>query len=272
MLLIDAHVHIYDCFDLWKFFDAAYANFRSAAEKLGHKDDFTGILLLAETSKDKRFYHLSEYTDGKDLPDGKKAGEWKFYHTDENCSLYAKSEGLKKLVVIAGRQVVTAEGLELLALGTDQSFKDFSQIKVSIEKVKEKNGIAVIPWGFGKWMGRRGDILRELIETAENGDFYLGDNGGRPSLMPAPYHFSLAKKKRIRILPGTDPLPFRSEQKRAGSFGLSCRAKINPNYPTQSTKNAITDNKCTTYSYGSLERNIYFISKQIRMQFKKRTR
>jgi len=272
MLLIDAHVHVYDCFDFCKFFDFAYANFKSAAENLGHADDFTGILLLAETSKDDWFYHLCEYAGGKDLPDGKKAGEWQFYHTDENCSLTAKSDDLKKIVVIAGRQVVTAEGLEVLAIGTEKSFQDFLPIKVLIETVKEKSGIAVIPWGFGKWMGRRGDILKELIEAAQNGDFSLGDNGGRPSLMPTPYHFNLAKKKRIRNLPGTDPLPFRSEQKRVGSFGLSCRAKINPNYPAQSTKNAITDNNCTTYSYGSLERNIYFISKQIRMQFKKRTR
>jgi hypothetical protein len=51
MILIDAHVHIYDCFDLEKFFDSAYANFKSAAEQLGHTNDFTGILLLAETSK-----------------------------------------------------------------------------------------------------------------------------------------------------------------------------------------------------------------------------
>jgi len=29
MIIADAHVHIYDCFDLDKFLDTAYSNFKS---------------------------------------------------------------------------------------------------------------------------------------------------------------------------------------------------------------------------------------------------
>jgi hypothetical protein len=46
MILVDAHVHIYGCFDLEKFFNAANFNFKSVAERLGHGNEFSGILLL----------------------------------------------------------------------------------------------------------------------------------------------------------------------------------------------------------------------------------
>jgi hypothetical protein len=53
MMLVDAHVHVYDCFDLKKFFDAAFANFKSEADRLGSGDNFIAVLFLAETLKGK---------------------------------------------------------------------------------------------------------------------------------------------------------------------------------------------------------------------------
>ena len=166
---------------------------------------------------------------------------------------------------------MTLEGLEVLSLASAKLLPDGLTIRKLIANVRDIGGIPVIPWGFGKWMGRRGEILSALIRAARHDDFYLGDNGGRPFFISVAEHFRFAKKKRIRILPGSDPLPFRSEQKRVGSFGLSLEVKIDPAYPAQDIKETIFSNKYNFYPYGSMEKNIRFVSKQIRMQFKKRT-
>ena len=40
ILLVDAHVHIYDCFDVDKLLDAALRNFNRAAQEMGSDDCF----------------------------------------------------------------------------------------------------------------------------------------------------------------------------------------------------------------------------------------
>jgi hypothetical protein len=272
MLLIDAHVHIYDCFDLEKFFDSAYANFRSAAEQQDHRNDFTGILLLAETSKDNWFNHLADYADGKDLPNGKNTGNWIFSRTNENNSLLAKSGDSKDLILIAGRQIVTDEGLEILALITTARLKDGTPIKKLIEGIRIMGGIPVIPWGFGKWMGRRGTILNRMLEAAQDRDFYLGDSGNRPFFMPSPSQFKLAQNKNIPNLPGSDPLPFASEVSRAGSFGSTMSGELSEEKPAEYLSAMFKKPGKTRQDYGALERPYRFFRNQIASQFRKKTK
>ncbi len=165
MILVDAHVHIYDCFDLEKYLDAAYSNFQAEADRLGHGDKFTPILLLAETSKDFWFNRLREYADGKNTHRDRAIQKWEFHLTDERLSLFARSENSKSLIIIAGHQVETAEGLEVLALSTTGSFKHGIPIIDLIKEVKKQDAIPVIPWGFGKWLGRRGKVLINVMKT-----------------------------------------------------------------------------------------------------------
>jgi hypothetical protein len=270
MLLIDAHVHIYDCFDLEKFFDSAYANFKSEAEQLSSGKDFTGILLLAETSKDNWFTHLANYADGNNLPDKRTTGSWNFRNTDENYSLIAESGGPRKLILVAGRQVITAEGLEVLALCTSDTFNDGEPILDLIREIEEKDGVAVIPWGVGKWFGYRGKIVKNIINN-NNSLFYLGDNRNRPDFWPRPTLFKLAKQKGIGVLAGSDPLPFNSESFRAGSYGFSTKRQIDPKRPGKSIKQILRDGADITASrFGRLENNYRFLLNQMRMQIAKR--
>jgi len=62
MILVDAHVHIYDCFDIQTFLDSAFANFKAEAARCGQEDSFTAVLLLTETAKDNWFQRLAGYT------------------------------------------------------------------------------------------------------------------------------------------------------------------------------------------------------------------
>jgi len=270
MIIVDAHVHIHDCFNLEKIFDSAHANFKLAAERLGHGNDFTGILLLTETSEDNWFQRLADYADGKNLPNNKKTGTWAFHRTKETCSLCAKYQNAKKFLLIAGRQVVTAEGLEVLALCTIDSFKDGTPMVDLIELIKDVEGIPVIPWGLGKWFGRRGNILSDYLATLKDTKVFLGDNSGRPTLLPLPSHFQLAKEKGIHILPGSDPLPFETEFNYVGSFGFIIPVIISEDYPAKELKQTLMKPTLSIKSYGDLENHFRFFRNQIKMQLKKR--
>jgi len=268
MLLIDAHVHIYDCFDLEKFLDSAYENFKTEADKQGHADDFTGVLLLAETSKDNWFQHLSDYADGKKLPGNKTAGAWKFNRTDDLESLCARSDDKRELFLIAGRQIVTAEGLELLALATIDSFEDGTSIKQLIKIVRKKGAIPVIPWGFGKWMGQRGTFLNQFIEEVEDTGLFLGDNSGRPNFWHRPKLLKKGESKDIQILPGSDPLPLANEFNRVGNFGFAIHGELLPDYPAKNLKRILLNSTVHLQPYGRLEQPLHFFHNQLNIRLR----
>jgi len=272
MILVDAHVHIYDCFDLEAFLDSALENFKAEAARCGQEDAFTAVLLLTETAKENWFQCLAGYAGGESGTGTRSIGNWTFHRTNENCSLYAQSENSQGLFLIAGRQIVTAEDLEVLALMTDRQFEDGRPLEEVIQAVKETSAIPVIPWGFGKWMGPRGVFLRNLLETAKDPGAFLGDNGNRPSFWPRLSHFRLAKTKGIRVLPGTDPLPFSSECRRAGSFGFSVNGSISSGYPARDLKQILMDATARFQAYGHLEHPWRFFRNQLAMQIIKHLR
>jgi hypothetical protein len=269
MILVDAHVHIYDCFDVEKFLDAAYSNFQTQAYRLGYGDNFTPILLLAETSKDFWFNRLWGYAEEKNRHKDSAIQKWEFQQTGESVSLIARSGNTKDLVIIAGRQIETAEGLEVLALSTTGNFRSGIPIIDLIKEVKNDDAIPVIPWGFGKWLGRRGNILNSLIKMQKDLKFYLGDNSGRPAFLPFPHHFKIAKREGIHILPGSDPLPFATEYDRAGRFGFLLEKKITNIYSAESLKQILMNPKLKVQSYGDLENPLRFLRNQLKMQLKK---
>jgi hypothetical protein len=263
MILVDSHVHIYECFELETFFNSAFVNFRSQAQKFGHADNFTGILLLAETSKDNWFRHLSDCADGKGLPGKKSAGAWKFHRLIEPESLYAQSAENYKVILVAGRQVITAEGLELLILQTTSSFNDGTPIRELIEVAIHEGALPVIPWGFGKWLGRRGKILKNLMRTAGHADFFLGDNGGRPRFWPQPKFFKIGPKRGVRILPGSDPLPLANEYQRVGRFGLMIPEELSRETPSKGLRHILSRPDTDFSPFGNLQQPFRFLQNQI---------
>ncbi len=272
MILVDAHVHIYDCFDIQIFLDSAFANFKAEAARHGQQNSFTAFLLLTETARENWFHRLAGYAGGQTGTGTESIAKWTLHRTNESCTLYAQSENSQSLFLIAGRQIVTADNLEVLALATGKTFRDGSPIVELIEAVKKSGAIPVIPWGFGKWIGRRGVILKNLLETAKDPGFFLGDNRGRPVFWPRPSLFELAKTKGIRVLPGTDCFPFPSESYRAGSFGLSIQGTqgtITPEHPARDLKRILLDPKTRLQAYGDLEHPYRFFRNQLTAQIVK---
>jgi hypothetical protein len=263
-ILVDAHVHIHSCFNLERFLDAALINFQSFSAS----PSFDCVLLLTESSTDNYFAVLMQIAHG-DRPSAFPLGSWTVHATQESCSLYAAQNHAAGLFVIAGKQIVTSEKLEVLALMTTQPFDDGYPLREVLRFVTESGGIPVIPWGFGKWMGKRQKVLEQLFLQNSPPRVFLGDNSGRPSFWPTPPLFQYPQTRVAKVLSGSDPLPFPSEVDRPGRFGFSLNAVLDPHTPAESLKQAILDPTLTLTPYGNLEKPHIFVRHQVAMQFLK---
>jgi hypothetical protein len=211
-LLVDGHVHFHDCFTWQAFLDAAVANFAAARRQLNLGDDSPGCLMFTESAGVNYYQAL--------LNEPRLASGWHVDKGDDGCSMALSRNGKDTIVIVAGRQIVTREHLEVLALGGRADIPDQQPIGDVLRAVVGSGAIAVIPWGFGKWLGRRGRLLRDLIESESSPPFGLGDNGGRPAMTRRPLLFEWAEHRGLLVLPGSDPLPMRNQIRRPASYGF----------------------------------------------------
>lgn len=267
-ILIDGHVHIYDCFDVSALLDAAYNNFR----KHSLDQPFTGVLMLTETAGDDWFSRTFNDVLNENHDDVRH-GQWQCSVLDDDeCTLRLTMDGCTdELLVISGRQIATAERMEVLALGTRRRFSDGMSLGETIGASLDDGATTVIPWAVGKWLGGRGKQLDSFLASNKAGDILLGDNGGRPSFWRNLRHFDTAKGMGIRIFPGTDPLPLESEVYRVGSYGVKTRIQLDALRPSTSLVKHFSLNGITWTTYGRLERpwtffrNQYYLKRLIRL-------
>ena len=258
LILADAHVHIYDCFDLEQLLNSTLSNFQNHAHQQGHKENFIGLLLLTESSGDNYFQKL--IATGK-ISDNQH--NWTFKRTQEQISLIASNDNNQELILIAGRQIVTVEKLEVLALFTNQTIEDGLSLEATIRDIITAEGIPVLPWGFGKWIGNRGNLISELLANHKFPILCLGDNGGRPWFWRKPAYFTQAQQQNLRILPGTDPLPIADQFYRPGSFGFMIKADLNLEKPGKELKQMLIDPTTILQKYGNLESPWRFLRNQL---------
>lgn len=263
--LLDAHVHIHECFELPAFLQHARANFRAQAARSGHERAFDGVLMLTESAGCDRFADLQR---GAKSSPGHLDG-WTVSATDELISLRLADAGGESLFVVRGRQVVTSERLEVLALGMADSVRDGLPIQDVIERVQRAGAICVLPWGFGKWTGRRGKIIRQLIGEDLGSNLFLGDNAGRLGLWSRPREFGTADRRGISILPGTDPLPWPEQIASVAAFGGILDCRVDEKRPFDSLHRYLVEERGSVESYGKLERLLPFVRHQVGMQLRK---
>jgi hypothetical protein len=256
--LVDAHVHFHECFDAHRFLDAAARNIRRASLDLGLSSETRGVLMFADPRGMNSFKRLTECA-----PDAERT-VWRFVSTSEKCSLIARRDS-SELVLVAGRQIATRERLEVLALGTTRSFPDGLGLMGTLRTVLEGRALAVVPWGFGKWWGRRGRLVQAVIQSPEYREIFLADNGGRPRVGLRSRLLRLAKRIGINILPGTDPLPFLSEECRTGSFGFVLAQELDMNRPTSALKRGLMGLDSQPRVFGRRSSQLAFVRNQARL-------
>lgn len=261
--LIDAHVHYHACFERVSFLASAERNFSEAAGVMGLPSRPLGVLLLTESAGQNWFRRFRSEIDRK------QNGGWVFRDTAENVSLLALRGGKVRLVLVAGRQIVTAENLEVLALGCQNEIRDGRVLDDALKAVQDAGALAVVPWGFGKWWFRRGRLVAELLHRQDSSVFFLGDNGGRLHWGPPPRLFATARRLGVRVLPGSDPFPFAREVGRAGSYGFVLCSALGPEAPTENLKQILTDPRVVPAPYGRGQGLLRFCRNQSAMQIRK---
>ena len=274
MIIADGHVHIHSHHRLDAFFDSAWLNARDAAETLSCPDRFDLVLLLAESREADFFSHLASVSSHGGALNGRGNGltRWHAVPTrDRNCLKLARDDG-SHLYLIAGRQIVTSERLEVIALGMQDSVSDGMPMLQVLEAVSSRGGLPLLPWSPGKWLGKRHAFLQSLLAKKRGNCWFLGDNGNRPFFWPLPRLFSTAQQNGIRNLPGSDPLPLEGELGKVATVGFAIRADLSPDTPATDLAAMLADSSTDLLLYGKPERALRFLRNQFLMQMKKRRR
>jgi hypothetical protein len=262
--MVDAHVHLHPLFPLAETFAAAESHFEGWARRLQLPAPATGCLLLAENEGETRFQQLRE----RDA--GAIDGGWRVRPTEEEASLIVGRDRETRIVLIAGRQVVTTDRLEVLVLGTVEPVPDGITLEQAIDRAAAARALAIIPWGFGKWWGRRGARLASLVARHEERPFFLGDNGGRPDRFPRPPLLRTAAGHGIWDLPGSDPLPLPGEALRAGSYGFLLPIAPDLARPFTQIRDAVLGARSQPTLYGRRAGLAHFVRAQTALRRRRR--
>ncbi|MFQ5669008.1 MAG: hypothetical protein ACE5HD_00650 [Acidobacteriota bacterium] len=163
--------------------------------------------------------------------------------TSAGPGIEAGSSGPSRLFLIAGRQFLSREGLEVLglALPPGDSLNHIEDGTLPAEEILRhllKAGAAAgLPWGLGKWLGARGREVRRLASLpalANSRLFFLGDIAARSRPWPEPAPF-----RQRPVLAGTDILPLPGAESALGSYGFEVHGSFETSHPARSFLEAL---------------------------------
>jgi hypothetical protein len=198
--LADTHLHLYPCFDI----DLALSG---CMNKLSED---LATAFLAERVDCSFYSHLLQ---------GKKILQELTVESadEEQLILYRPQDG-RRLLLVPGRQIIAAEGIEVLALGTRSCFTDGQPAEAIIRAIHKTGGIPVLPWSPGKWLFQRGQVIEQLLHHFSKHDLLIGDVSLRPQGWATPLLIRKAKNLGYKVIAGSDPLPFSGEEQCLGMY------------------------------------------------------
>jgi len=238
MLIADTHVHLYPCYDLNAALGNAFNSLSLLAPEPGKagKEGGAHLAICLTERQDCHFF--------RQLRAGsvKLAGD---LYTVEPCAednvvAIRNWEG-RRLFVFAGRQIVTSEKLEVLSLTYDADILDGGLIRPVIDRVLAGGGVPVLPWSPGKWFGKRGSIIGDLITSVYPDNFLIGDSALRPIGWGEPGLFLYGLEKGFKIIAGTDPLPFAGDENSIGKYGITCNSAFDAAKPLSEMRRLLKD-------------------------------
>lgn len=249
-LVVDGHVHLYPCFDPARFLTTAQSRLATAARRNGAE---AGALLFTETARDNAFEALK---DGTLLPPG-----WQVDSTEGDPAIVLRSDrGGLPLIIVAGRQIQTRERIEVLALASDAPPPAEGTSLAEVLATLAADGVpALLPWGVGKWMGKRGRIVVKTF--AETPGLLAGDNAGRPLGWRAPALFA-----DHPVLPGSDPLPYPGAEANVGCYGGVLDGPFDLSRPGAAIRTRLAGLTKSPPSFGRRAGPAGFVTAQMRLR------
>jgi hypothetical protein len=263
---VDAHVHHHPCFDWRDQIEGAFAHLARWSERVHETSPPTGVLCFVDLQDRPGLTRLVEEPDGK-LPAG-----CTMESTLEKTAWRVSDPRGASLLLLAGRQIATREGLEVLAISCSEEIPDRLSLAETLTVSLGAAAVTVIPWGFGKWWLGRGATVSSAFTAPRTGRVYLGDNGNRAAIGPEPGLFSTARRRGLPIVSGSDPLPFVSHARRALGYGFCLEGELDSRRPGAELRDALAALDRTPAMVGDRTALPRFVLDQVRMQWQVRRR
>jgi hypothetical protein len=227
MIIADTHLHFYPHYDFSTAVQGCVRRLKALAP------DATCVGFLAERS-DCHVYRALAEGNSKAL-----AGEMRVTHTEDGKCLEVHSFNTPPLYLCPGRQVVTAERLELLCLASDADIPDGLAAEEAVARIREVGGVPVLTWAVGKWLFGRAPVVRALLERFGPDALLVGDSSMRPIVWPTPIPMRSARRRGYTIVAGTDPVPAAGEERVMGRYASLLDADFVPQRARASLRDAL---------------------------------
>ena len=211
MLIADTHVHMYPVHDANNLLASAWHNIVRLSPTT--VDLYAGLFLVERAGES----YYRQLASGECSP----PGNFRVEPAAEPGALLLTEPTLAcRLLLYAGRQIVPRERIEILCLAADVEIPDGLSAVETIQHIRAAGGLPVLSWAPGKWLFKRGDVVRALIDERNNNPLAIGDTCMRARGLPIPPLMDAAMKRGIPVLAGSDPLPFPGDETCAGSYGI----------------------------------------------------
>ena len=227
-LIADAHVHLYPCYDLKRAVSTLARNLHALCV------DAIPVAFLAERRGQGSFRDLLANPD-------LLAPDFRVRPLPEPEALAVSTDSGDALHVFAGRQVVAAERIEVLSIACLTAFEDGLPAADVIERIVAAGGVPVLPWAPGKWMFGRGALVGALIDQFASAGLVLSDTSLRPWLLREPKLLQAGRKRGLKILAGSDPLPFAGEERVMGCYACRMPGVYDPKQPVTALRRLLRD-------------------------------
>ncbi|MBL7076010.1 MAG: hypothetical protein ISS31_00935 [Kiritimatiellae bacterium] len=218
-IVADTHVHIYPEYDAGRFLVDTVARLQALAP--------AAMPVICLTERAGQHVYADWATAGK-VPETDFAVQ--AIESRGGIVLRIETEA-GPLHILPGRQIVTAERLEVLVLGRDLELADNTPAADLIRAILAAGSIPVLTWAFGKWWFGRSHTVRALVEHFAPERLWLGDTTMRPREWPRGRIMRQAIKAGARVLAGSDPLPGQNEARYAGRYATLLNRELDPKDP-----------------------------------------
>ncbi len=230
-IIADTHIHFYPCYDLKQALRILRAN-------LAHLGSNSLQLAFLAERHDCHFFQAI-----RDRRQKISTAPVKIVDLGE--ALLLQEGGFNDLFLFAGRQIITRERLEVLALTTDMVIPDGLPVQEVIGRINGAGALAVLSWAPGKWFSKRGKKVAGLLADCSTSELLLGDTTLRPWCWLEPLLMKEGVKSGFSVLAGSDPLPFAGEEEMMGRYVSSWQMEFDMKNPVGSVRSYLKElEKC----------------------------
>ncbi len=236
LIAADTHVHVYPCHEPGGMIAHAIQCLDNHAGDVPH----VNVLCLSERRDCRWFAELC--ADGGES----MLGGYSIRPAASPHALIVSEGDVPRLYVLAGRQVVTAEGVEMLSLACGADVAEGAPAEQTVQAILSAGGVPVVGWAPGKWLFSRGRVVRALIDGAKRDELLIGDTVMRPQGTPEPSLMARARSKGLSVIAGSDPLPMGGEDQYVGTYCSLFDGEFDPQKPAESVRRALTSSAVRT--------------------------